>query len=138
MLPGEDVAKNLQNLIGLAKLFINAIARSSSKLPLYVFFFNFNFRKKFKRLTCNYRQLHEICNFMYKIVGERYPGSERIAVGGFMFLRFLCPAIVAPEAYGLVGGTLIPLSSLPLFLCFLSLNPYASFLNPFHTLFPLF
>ena len=43
---------------------------------------------------------------MYKVVGERYRGSERIAVGGFMFLRFLCPAIVAPEAYGLVGGML--------------------------------
>lgn len=41
---------------------------------------------------------------MYKIVGERYPGSERIAVGGFMFLRFLCPAIATPEAFGVVGG----------------------------------
>lgn len=41
---------------------------------------------------------------MYKSVGERYPGSERIAVAGFMFLRFLCPAIATPEAFGLVGG----------------------------------
>lgn len=65
-----------------------------------------------------FSQLHEICNFMYKVVGERYRGSERIAVGGFMFLRFLCPAIVAPEAFGLVGGTL----------CYYSPSPYLTFL----------
>jgi hypothetical protein len=34
----------------------------------------------------------------------RFPGHEQFAVGGFLFLRFICPAIVAPEGFGIVTG----------------------------------
>jgi PH domain/GTPase-activator protein for Ras-like GTPase len=41
-------------------------------------------------------------------VGKKYPGSSKSAVGGYIFLRFFCPAIVAPESAGLMpeGGRL--------------------------------
>jgi len=34
--------------------------------------------------------------------GQRFPGSERIAIGGTLFLRFLCPALIAPHCYALL------------------------------------
>jgi len=33
---------------------------------------------------------------------------EKLAVGGFVFLRFFCPALVAPEAFGLWKGAINP------------------------------
>jgi hypothetical protein len=35
-------------------------------------------------------------------VRERFPEAKYTAVGGFIFLRFFCPAIVSPEAEGLI------------------------------------
>jgi len=35
-------------------------------------------------------------------VHERFPGSERIAIGGTFFLRFICPALIAPHSYALL------------------------------------
>lgn len=34
---------------------------------------------------------------------ERFPDAKYTAVGAFIFLRFFCPAIVAPEVEGLVA-----------------------------------
>jgi hypothetical protein len=33
------------------------------------------------------------------------------AVGGFLFLRFICPSITVPHAYGLTQGRILTLSS---------------------------
>lgn len=35
---------------------------------------------------------------------QRFPEMEDKVVGGFFFLRFICPALVAPEQWGLVAG----------------------------------
>jgi len=37
-----------------------------------------------------------------KCVAERYPESVNTTIGGFIFLRFFCPAVSSPEAYGIV------------------------------------
>lgn len=34
-------------------------------------------------------------------VSARFPGSHLQIVGGFLFLRFICPAVVSPETHGL-------------------------------------
>merc|ERR1711916_197684 len=34
-------------------------------------------------------------------VQQRFPESALSAVGGFLFLRFICPAMLSPERYGL-------------------------------------
>lgn len=36
-------------------------------------------------------------------VEPRFPDAKYTAVGAFIFLRFLCPAIVAPDVEGLVS-----------------------------------
>lgn len=36
---------------------------------------------------------------------KRFPEAKFTAVGAFVFLRFFCPAIVAPEVEGLVNVT---------------------------------
>eukprot|EP01114_Cavostelium_apophysatum_P003999 TRINITY_DN1412_c0_g2_i5.p1 TRINITY_DN1412_c0_g2~~TRINITY_DN1412_c0_g2_i5.p1 ORF type:complete len:1014 (-),score=174.59 TRINITY_DN1412_c0_g2_i5:78-3119(-) len=35
-------------------------------------------------------------------VAERFPDNVNTTIGGFIFLRFFCPAVSAPEAYGIV------------------------------------
>jgi hypothetical protein len=35
-------------------------------------------------------------------VDASFPNMTHAVVGGFVFLRFLCPAIVAPHKYGIV------------------------------------
>ena len=37
-------------------------------------------------------------------VSYKFPEQKTIVVGGFYFLRFLCPALVVPDSYGLVKG----------------------------------
>ncbi len=33
-------------------------------------------------------------------MGAKFPDARHTAVAGFLFLRFLCPAVVAPESHG--------------------------------------
>jgi len=35
-------------------------------------------------------------------VTQRFPEADHIAIGGTFFLRFICPAIIAPHSYGLL------------------------------------
>jgi len=44
-----------------------------------------------------------ICGHVKRLVSEKFPGKdlEYKAVSAFLFLRFICPAIAAPHAYGL-------------------------------------
>ncbi len=46
------------------------------------------------------RQLREVCHLLREEVEKKFPGTTRISVGGLMFLRFICPAIVAPVQSG--------------------------------------
>ncbi|TPX30663.1 hypothetical protein SmJEL517_g05805 [Synchytrium microbalum] len=77
----DDLAKNLKNLTTVTQGFLDAILSSGPKFP---------------------RQLREVCEHIAKAVSERFPEARITAVGGFVFLRFLCPAIVSPEGADLV------------------------------------
>ncbi|KAH7134832.1 hypothetical protein B0J13DRAFT_597650 [Dactylonectria estremocensis] len=77
----EELQKNALQLRIVAKVFIDDICASSSSMPPA-------FRK--------------ICNIISNAVVSRFPDAKYTAVGAFIFLRFFCPAIVAPEVEGLV------------------------------------
>jgi hypothetical protein len=43
------------------------------------------------------RQIREICRFLANLVKKKFPESINSSLGGFLFLRFICPSIVTPE-----------------------------------------
>ncbi|KUI58000.1 Neurofibromin [Cytospora mali] len=79
----EELQKNALQLRIVAKVFIDDICASSVSIPS-------SFRK--------------ICNIISSAVMPRFPEAKYTAVGAFIFLRFFCPAIVAPEVEGLVSA----------------------------------
>ncbi|KAJ1971448.1 Ras GTPase activating protein ira2, partial [Dimargaris xerosporica] len=76
-----DASRNAANLRELCQAFLDAITQSSHLVP---------------------REFREFCHFLVQAVSARFPGAQTTAVGGFIFLRFFCPAIVAPETHRLV------------------------------------
>ncbi|KKY30300.1 putative ras gtpase activator [Diaporthe ampelina] len=78
----EELQKNALQLRIVAKVFIDDICASSANIPS-------PFRK--------------ICSIISSAVMPRFPEAKYTAVGAFIFLRFFCPAIVAPEVEGLVS-----------------------------------
>lgn len=78
----DELQKNALQLRIVAKVFIEDICNSSASIPS-------SFRK--------------ICSIISTAVMPRFPEAKYTAVGAFIFLRFFCPAIVAPEIEGLVS-----------------------------------
>ncbi|KAK6598855.1 GTPase-activator protein for Ras-like GTPase [Botrytis cinerea] len=79
----EELQKNALQLRVVTKVFIDDICNSASRIPV-------SFRK--------------ICNIISSCVMRRFPDAKFTAVGAFIFLRFFCPAIVAPDAEGLIAS----------------------------------
>lgn len=78
----EELQKNATQLRIVAKVFIDDICASSTNIP---------------------RSFRKICSIISSAVMPRFQEAKYTAVGAFIFLRFFCPAIVAPEAENLVG-----------------------------------
>ncbi|ODA79734.1 hypothetical protein RJ55_05328 [Drechmeria coniospora] len=78
----DELQQNAIQLQIVAKVFMDDICASSSLVPA-------SFRK--------------ICCIISEAVSSRFPNSKYTAVGAFMFLRFICPAIVAPESASLIS-----------------------------------
>jgi len=79
--PGENLQKNQQKLQATCSKFLRKIFDSLEDSPL-------EFRK--------------ISNSLQLQVAEKFPGSSQLCIGGFLFLRYFCPAIVTPVHSGLV------------------------------------
>ena len=47
-------------------------------------------------------ELRAVAHRLAQEVHARFPGCERIAIGGTFFLRFICPALLAPHCYALL------------------------------------
>ncbi|KAI0518485.1 GTPase [Xylaria bambusicola] len=78
----EELQRNAMQLRIVAKVFIDDICASSTNIPP-------SFRK--------------ICSIISTAVMPRFQEAKYTAVGAFIFLRFFCPAIVAPESEKLVA-----------------------------------
>lgn len=78
----EELQRNALQLSHVAKVFIDDICRSAGQIPV-------SFRN--------------ICTIISSAVRTRFPDARYTAVGAFIFLRFFCPAIVAPDSEGLIS-----------------------------------
>jgi neurofibromin 1 len=79
----EELQRNALQLRWVTNVFIDDICKSADKVPV-------SFRK--------------ICYIIHTAVASRFPEAKFTAVGAFIFLRFFCPAIVAPDSEGLVSS----------------------------------
>lgn len=79
----DDVAELLEihgaALIEACQLVLSAIYASLERMP---------------------PEFCEICDCLWSEVSAKFPDAAHTAVAGFLFLRFFCPAIVAPEGQG--------------------------------------
>lgn len=83
--PSQQIEENFTNLSNLLKLFFGEILKCIGKFP---------------------KSLIKLNSSISNIVKQKFPGKERLAIGGFVFLRLCCPAIVTPEQFGLVKKTI--------------------------------
>ena len=58
-------------------------------------------------LTRKFRGMRALFRVAQDEVKAKFPEQRTIVVGAFYFLRFLCPALVVPDSYGLVNGTFL-------------------------------
>ncbi|KAF3210891.1 Ras GTPase activating protein ira2 [Orbilia oligospora] len=77
----EELQRNALQLRFVTNVFIEEICKSVPQVPA-------SFRY--------------ICHTITTAVTTRFPEAKFTAVGAFIFLRFFCPAIVAPDSEGLV------------------------------------
>jgi len=77
-----NLKANLAQIIDISQRFLDRVLSSSSRCPLI-----------FRELMLHTKQR----------VDRVFPNMTHAVVGGFVFLRFLCPAIVTPHKYGLLS-----------------------------------
>ncbi|KAF3925492.1 Neurofibromin [Arthrobotrys entomopaga] len=77
----EELQRNALQLRFVTNVFIDEICKSVNQVP---------------------SSFRYICHTITTSVTTRFPEAKFTAVGAFIFLRFFCPAIVAPDSEGLV------------------------------------
>jgi hypothetical protein len=80
---GADLDKNTLNFFDLANRYLNEILNSIESIP---------------------RELRLISALLQYFCKQKFPNSVHTVVGGFFFLRLVCPAIVSPEGFGIVDS----------------------------------
>eukprot|EP01104_Vermistella_antarctica_P013491 TRINITY_DN4087_c0_g1_i1.p1 TRINITY_DN4087_c0_g1~~TRINITY_DN4087_c0_g1_i1.p1 ORF type:complete len:645 (+),score=101.48 TRINITY_DN4087_c0_g1_i1:389-2323(+) len=78
------VRDNAENLAAMTKMFLMRISSTMKDLP---------------------PSLRYICHELHRIVTPKFPTAKHSVIGGFIFLRFVCPAIISPEGFGIVTDT---------------------------------
>eukprot|EP01104_Vermistella_antarctica_P011392 TRINITY_DN3174_c0_g1_i2.p1 TRINITY_DN3174_c0_g1~~TRINITY_DN3174_c0_g1_i2.p1 ORF type:complete len:1492 (-),score=397.22 TRINITY_DN3174_c0_g1_i2:2283-6758(-) len=81
---GVDVAENMKNLLRVTDMFLKNILASEDDIPI-------GFR--------------HICHTLATDVEHHFPGNDYMSVGGFIFLRFICPSIVTPANFGILPAS---------------------------------
>ena len=77
----EELHQNALQLQTVTEMFIDEICNSADRIPA---------------------TFGRICHTIAVAVTPRFPEAKFTAVGAFIFLRYFCPAIVAPDAEGLI------------------------------------
>lgn len=60
--------------------------------------------------------MREVCNTLQTVTKGKFDDATHTTVAGFYFLRYVCPAIVAPPSYSLLETCVgAPVLSFPSF-----------------------
>eukprot|EP01119_Soliformovum_irregulare_P018611 TRINITY_DN574_c0_g1_i1.p1 TRINITY_DN574_c0_g1~~TRINITY_DN574_c0_g1_i1.p1 ORF type:complete len:1038 (+),score=322.06 TRINITY_DN574_c0_g1_i1:3422-6535(+) len=78
----SNIDDNMERLIGLTQEFFDAIVKNLDRCP---------------------PQITALCACIGMKVKSKFPEHTLSAMGGFFFLRYLCPALVQPAAFGLIN-----------------------------------
>jgi len=83
---GQDLDENWETLKEATQTYLHAITESVEDCPL---------------------EFREIYAYLLKEIEKAFPKCKNAHtfIGGFIFLRFFCPAMIAPEGYKLVDTT---------------------------------
>ncbi len=81
VVPAEQAAKNIAHIASISARFLAQIMSSEMAFPA---------------------SFQVICRDVRRIVGQKFNDFWPRAVGGFFFLRFVCPAIASPTTSGLL------------------------------------
>lgn len=79
----DSIEQNKRQLFMNVSLFLDTIINSANSIPT---------------------EVRHFLNNLKMMVGKVYPNSRIKVIGGFMFLRYLCPAMFSPEGFGLTKG----------------------------------
>jgi neurofibromin 1 len=98
----EELQKNALQLRVVTKVFIDDICNSAAHIPV-------SFRKICSIVSLVLPSSSPTSRALMGLqistaVMKRFPEAKFTAVGAFIFLRFFCPAIVAPDAEGLIAS----------------------------------
>jgi len=83
----DSLDDNMETLRQGVQLFMDAILQSKDYCPLVI---------------------RKICTELRRVVIDKFPSSLYSVIGGFFFLRFVCPAIISPEGFGVLPMGEIP------------------------------
>jgi len=86
---GENVEQNLARLMEISQKIIDVILKSANEFPM---------------------QLRILSAHLGNEVTKKFPNSRHSAVGGFLFLRFICPSILSPYQNGLLDNAILDAS----------------------------
>lgn len=75
----DTVDANTVHLLEACGAYVDAIIKSLGEVPV---------------------ELRRVCSMLRQYVSTKFPASVNTCVGGFFFLRFLTPAVVSPEGFG--------------------------------------
>jgi hypothetical protein len=84
---GEDPKKNFKRLISVLDTFLEGLYASIDQCPT---------------------SMREIFSYLVKELEKKFPNEPNIkyiGVSGFLFLRFICAAILGPKLFGIMPGT---------------------------------
>eukprot|EP01087_Luapelamoeba_hula_P015610 TRINITY_DN4688_c2_g1_i1.p1 TRINITY_DN4688_c2_g1~~TRINITY_DN4688_c2_g1_i1.p1 ORF type:complete len:766 (+),score=142.50 TRINITY_DN4688_c2_g1_i1:75-2372(+) len=95
---GEKRSRNIKNLTRYCNLFLANIVESLHACPMELRDIAHHTQKEVQRVFCS---------------TKRSSKKHLLSVGGFMFLRYFCPAIIFPHQFGLVMPEDVPSLAAP-------------------------
>eukprot|EP01137_Pigoraptor_chileana_P026044 Opistho-2@96450 len=76
----SSMKKNFDKLLQLTELVLDAILAAEPQCP---------------------KAIKQLFKLLSQVIGKDHPDKIDITIGGFIFLRFFCPAVVSPEGFEL-------------------------------------